>query len=85
MYNSVVQLYLYQRGSTLRRENRSYGDFVEIQLFVGLLLPAFSGDMLLEIALGIHEANRHQGQSQIARLLADVSSEDAQSTSVYGQ
>jgi hypothetical protein len=46
------------------RDRTDWGDrcFIEIQLSIAFLLPTLSGNMLVEISLGVHEAKPDKGQ-----------------------
>src|SRR5690242_21005008 len=56
-----------------------------MQLLVDGLLLARAGDALAEVALWVEEADAHEGQAQIAGLLAVVAGEDAQAARVDRQ
>ncbi len=55
------------------------------EALVGLLLPAFRGDALMEIALRVHEPDADERNTEVARLLAVIAREDAEAAGVDRQ
>ena len=56
-----------------------------VQSLVGFLLPALCGNVLVEIALRVHEADAHERHAEVARLLAVVAGEYAQAPGINRQ
>ena len=55
------------------------------EALVGLLLPAFRGDALMEIALRVHEPDADERNAEVARLLAVIAREHAEAAGVDRQ
>jgi hypothetical protein len=49
---------------------------------VALLLPPLGADALMEVPLRVHEADPHEWQAEVARLLAVVPGEHAEAAGI---
>ena len=69
----------------LRRQRRRDRRIGPVQLFVRLLLPPVRRDILMNVALGIHEADGDERHAQVAGLLAVIAREHAETPGVNRQ
>ena len=65
-----------------RRLDRRVGP---VQALVALFLPAFRRDVLVEVALRVHEADADERHAEIARFLAVIAGEHAEAAGVNRQ
>ena len=56
-----------------------------VEALVALFLPAFGGDVLMEVALRVHEADADQRHAEVAGLLAVIAGEHAEAAGVNRQ
>ena len=69
----------------VRRQRRLDRRVGPVQPLVALFLPAFGGDVLVEVALRIHEPDADERHAEVARFLAVIAGEHAETAGVDRQ
>jgi hypothetical protein len=84
-HRAAAKRHLHHAALAGRRHGGLNWRVFPVQLLVRFELPAVGGEPLVEVALGVHEADADKRQPEIARFLAGVPREDAKAAGVDGQ
>src|SRR5436305_2013705 len=68
-----------------RASSRLDGEIVKIQFRICLLLPAVGGEILLEVAVAIEQANADEGEGDFAGAFEMIAGENSQAARINGE
>ena len=84
-HGAIAERHGHDAGVAVRLQRLLDRHVGPVQPLVGFLLPAFGGNVLMEISLRVHEADAHERHTQVACLLAVVAGEHAEAARVDRQ